>query len=138
MISLTDLKRRIDKNELSPDAALSQSLEAIDAYDKTVGAFVCRRKAPRAASEGPLRGIAVGIKDLIDTSELPTEMGSPIYKEFQPRADRRRAIQLSMDPNGNSMCQRSSNHCQGPIAGRCTGHRALRRGRNGAVGRALC
>ena len=35
----------------------------------------------------PLRGIAVGIKDIIDTAELPTEMGSPIYKANRPRAD---------------------------------------------------
>jgi Asp-tRNA(Asn)/Glu-tRNA(Gln) amidotransferase A subunit family amidase len=29
----------------------------------------------------------VAIKDIIDTSDLPTEMGSPIYKGWQPRAD---------------------------------------------------
>ena len=42
---------------------------------------------PRAQSAGPLRGIAVGIKDIIETSELPTEMGSKIYRGFRPRAD---------------------------------------------------
>jgi Asp-tRNA(Asn)/Glu-tRNA(Gln) amidotransferase A subunit family amidase len=41
----------------------------------------------RPASSGPLRGIAVGIKDIIDTSDFPTEMGSPIYKGWRPRAD---------------------------------------------------
>ncbi len=87
MISLSDLKRRIDKGEISPDAALSQSLHAIEAQEKGIGAFVHRVKDPRAASEGPLRGIAVGIKDIIDTSDLPTEMGSSIYKGWQPRAD---------------------------------------------------
>ena len=44
-------------------------------------------KIPRAQSAGPLRGIAVGIKDIIDTADLPTEMGSPIYRGFRPRAD---------------------------------------------------
>src|SRR5260370_440763 len=87
MISLAELQRRIDSGDLSADAAISQSLEAIDAQDKTIGAFVCRAKTLRAASTGPLRGIAVGIKDIIDTSDLPTEMGSPIYKDLQPRAD---------------------------------------------------
>src|SRR5260370_942091 len=87
MISLAELQRRIDSGDLSADAAISQSLEAIDAQDKTIGAFVCRAKTLRAASTGPLRGIAVGIKDIIDTSDLPTEMGSPIYKDWQPRAD---------------------------------------------------
>ncbi|QWG25618.1 amidase [Bradyrhizobium sediminis] len=87
MISLADLQRRIDANELSPDAAIAQSVEAVDAQDKTIGAFVCRAEDPRVANSGPLRGIAVGIKDIIETSELPTEMGSSIYRGFRPRAD---------------------------------------------------
>ena len=87
MISLSELQRRIDSGELSPDAALARSLAAIDAHEKTIGAFVCRSENPRAAGTGPLRGIAVGIKDIIDTAKLPTEMGSPIYKNHRPRAD---------------------------------------------------
>ncbi|HEY5131072.1 MAG TPA: amidase [Bradyrhizobium sp.] len=87
MISLAELQRRIDSGDLSADAAITQSLEAIEAHDKTIGAFVCRTENVRAASAGPLRGIAVGIKDIIDTSDLPTEMGSPIYRGWRPRAD---------------------------------------------------
>ena len=87
MISLAELQRRIDSGGLSAEAAISQSLEAIDNQEKAIGAFVCRPKSVRAASTGPLRGIAVGIKDIIDTSDLPTEMGSAIYKGWQPRAD---------------------------------------------------
>src|ERR1700716_2852753 len=87
MISLAELQRRIDSGALSPEAAITQSLEAIGAHDKTIGAFVCRAETVRSASAGPLRGIAVAIKDIIDTADLPTEMGSPIYKGWQPRAD---------------------------------------------------
>lgn len=87
MISLADLQRRIDSGELSAEAAIHQSLEAIEAQDKTIGAFVNRAQNVRAASAGPLRGIAVGIKDIIDTADLPTEMGSPIYRGWRPRAD---------------------------------------------------
>jgi Asp-tRNA(Asn)/Glu-tRNA(Gln) amidotransferase A subunit family amidase len=87
MISLAGLQRRIDCGELSPDAAIAQSREAIDAQDKTIGAFVCRLENPRAGGTGPLRGIAVGVKDIIDTSGFPTEMGSSIYRGWQPRAD---------------------------------------------------
>src|SRR5271154_2685863 len=87
MISISDLKRRIDTGELSAEAALSISLEAIDAQERTIGAFACRAEHPHAQNEGPLRGIAVGIKDIIDTCDLPTEMGSPIYRGFRPRAD---------------------------------------------------
>src|ERR1700712_4549045 len=87
MISLAELQRRIDSGDLSADAAIAQSLEAANALDRTIGAFVCRDEGARAAKTGPLRGIAVGIKDIIDTSDFPTEMGSGIYKGWQPRAD---------------------------------------------------
>ena len=87
MISLAELQRRIDAGDLSVDAAIAQSVEATDARDKTIGAFVCRAESVRPANSGPLRGIAVGIKDIIDTADFPTEMGSQIYKGWQPRAD---------------------------------------------------
>jgi Asp-tRNA(Asn)/Glu-tRNA(Gln) amidotransferase A subunit family amidase len=87
MISLADLQRRIASGELSADAAIAQSLEAIGAQDRTIGAFVCRADNVRAASAGPLRGIAVGIKDIMDTSDFPTEMGSPIYRGHRSRGD---------------------------------------------------
>jgi Asp-tRNA(Asn)/Glu-tRNA(Gln) amidotransferase A subunit family amidase len=87
MISLADLQRRIARGELSADAAVAQSVEAIAAGDKVLGAFVCHDPSVTAAKEGPLRGIAVGIKDIIDTADFPTEMGSPIYRGFRPRGD---------------------------------------------------
>ena len=87
MISLADLQRRIESGELSADAALAQSLGAINAQDKTIGAFVCHTDNLRAASSGPLRGIAVGIKDIMDTADFPTEMGSPIYRGHRSRGD---------------------------------------------------
>lgn len=87
MISLADLQRRIEAGEISADAAIAQSVEATNVHDKTIGAFVCLAENPRAQNAGPLRGIAVGIKDIIDTADFPTEMGSPIYRGFRPRAD---------------------------------------------------
>src|SRR6202051_86382 len=87
MISLAELQRRIDSGEFSPDGAIAQSLQAIGAHEKTIGAFACRAESPRAQNAGPLRGIAVGIKDIIDTADMPTEMGSKIYQGWRPRAD---------------------------------------------------
>src|SRR6266851_1857438 len=87
MMSLAELQRRIDSGDLSAGAAIAQSLEAIGAHEKTIGAFVCRSETVRAASAGPLRGIAIGIKDIIDTADFPTQMGSAIYQGWRPRAD---------------------------------------------------
>src|SRR5438876_7758846 len=83
MISLAELQRRIDAGDLSADAAIAQSLEATSAHEKSIGAFVCRDENARAQSAGPLRGI----KDIMDTQDFPTEMGSPIYRGFRPRGD---------------------------------------------------
>jgi Asp-tRNA(Asn)/Glu-tRNA(Gln) amidotransferase A subunit family amidase len=40
-----------------------------------------------AGEHGPLHGIPVGVKDIIDTADLPTEYGSPIYAGHRPGAD---------------------------------------------------
>jgi amidase len=55
---------------LDPDAALAQA-RARDA------------EAPR----GPLHGLPVGVKDVIDTADMPTAYGSPIYEGHRPERD---------------------------------------------------
>jgi len=34
-----------------------------------------------------LQGLPIGVKDVIDTADMPTEYNSPIYRSHQPRAD---------------------------------------------------
>jgi len=36
---------------------------------------------------GPLKGIPVGVKDIIDTADMPTGYGSPLYETFRPARD---------------------------------------------------
>lgn len=43
--------------------------------------------AKRGAALGPLHGVPVAIKDVIDTRDYPTEFGSPIFANRQPSAD---------------------------------------------------
>ncbi|MBV8888872.1 MAG: amidase [Alphaproteobacteria bacterium] len=45
------------------------------------------RAADRAGRPGPLSGLPVGVKDVIDTADMPTEYGSPIYRGNRPFAD---------------------------------------------------
>ena len=45
------------------------------------------RALDRAPARGPLHGLALGVKDVIDTFDMPTQMGSPIYAGYQPVAD---------------------------------------------------
>ncbi|KMO39581.1 amidase [Methylobacterium tarhaniae] len=87
MLSLLDLCARIDAGRLTPEGAVGLAREAIAAREPEVGALVCVDPAPAIPAEGPLAGIAVGVKDIIDTADLPTRMGSPIYEGWRPRAD---------------------------------------------------
>jgi len=41
----------------------------------------------RAPARGPLHGVPIGVKDVLDTFDMPTEMGSPIYRGNRPPAD---------------------------------------------------
>jgi Asp-tRNA(Asn)/Glu-tRNA(Gln) amidotransferase A subunit family amidase len=45
------------------------------------------RAVDRAGRKGLLAGVPVGIKDIIDTVDMPTEYGSPIYRGNRPFAD---------------------------------------------------
>jgi Asp-tRNA(Asn)/Glu-tRNA(Gln) amidotransferase A subunit family amidase len=55
---------------LDPDHALAQA-----------------RAADRAGRPGLLAGLPIGVKDVIDTYDMPTQHGSPIYQGNRPFAD---------------------------------------------------
>ncbi len=65
-------------------------LEAIDARESVVKAFVHfdrERFSRPPAQTGPLAGLPIGVKDIIDTFDMPTECGSPIYRGRVPVSD---------------------------------------------------
>ena len=45
------------------------------------------READRPGRPGLLAGLPIGVKDIIDTVDMPTEHGSPIYRGNRPFAD---------------------------------------------------
>ena len=92
----TELGRLIAARRTSAVEIAQACLDRIDARDKDVQAWeyvdrervlaqarACDRTAPR----GPLHGIPFGVKDVIDTYDMPTQYGSPIYAGHRPRAD---------------------------------------------------
>lgn len=91
MMSAVALRAGLSRGEITVEGAIRQSLEAIDDLDRDIRAFVAlnRAAARREGAErlGPLSGIAIGVKDIIDTADMPTEMGSAIYAGWRPRAD---------------------------------------------------
>src|SRR5215210_4678418 len=41
----------------------------------------------RGTARGPLLGVPYGVKDIIDTADMPTEYGTPIHKGHRPQRD---------------------------------------------------
>src|SRR6266404_8188733 len=60
-----------------------QAWEVVDAE----GALAEARRIDRLRDRPPLCGLPVGVKDLIDTGDLPTAYGSPIHRGHQPEQD---------------------------------------------------
>jgi Asp-tRNA(Asn)/Glu-tRNA(Gln) amidotransferase A subunit family amidase len=82
----------------SPRAFLEECLEDLARWEPAVGAFtwVDAEGARRAADAATARwkvgkplsaidGMPVGVKDTIDTDDMPTQMGSPLYEGYRPR-----------------------------------------------------
>jgi Asp-tRNA(Asn)/Glu-tRNA(Gln) amidotransferase A subunit family amidase len=70
--------------------------DAIEVRDPLLRAFACfdrgvlmesARRLDRGDHDGPLAGVAVAVKDVIDTAQYPTEYGSPIYRGHRPALD---------------------------------------------------
>jgi len=102
LIDLTaiDAGERIANGDLSAEEYTSACLDRIAEVDAEVRAFVHldRDEALRQArvlddrrrngqSLGLLHGIPVGIKDIFDTADYPTECGSPLLKGRRPMRD---------------------------------------------------
>ncbi len=69
---------------MTPDADHYRA--AIAARDGAIGAFL-RLAPPVPHGDGPLAGLPVAVKDLIDTAGLGTEYGSPVFAGHVPARD---------------------------------------------------
>jgi Asp-tRNA(Asn)/Glu-tRNA(Gln) amidotransferase A subunit family amidase len=78
---------RIERGELSALALIASCLERIAAREPEVNAWTFLNQQSAYIEAGPLRGVPIGVKDIFDTFDLPTEYGSPIYRGHRPRAD---------------------------------------------------
>ncbi len=95
-LSAAQAARRIESGETTCEALAAACLERIAARDEAVRAwaFIDRGQAleqARALDRSPrrsrLHGVPFGLKDIIDTADLPTEYNSPIYRGHRPKAD---------------------------------------------------
>lgn len=99
-LTITEAAGFIRAGELTPSELLEQCLARIDRYEERVRAWVyldregAREQAARLTAElkqgncrGPLHGIPVGVKDIIDVFDMPTGCGSKLWANSYARRD---------------------------------------------------
>src|SRR3982750_2850843 len=93
-LTATQIVAPINAGQTTCEAVVRACLEHIEAREPAVQAwqYLDPRQAiaqavalDKSGRRGPLIGVPFGIKDIIDTSDMPTEYGSPIYKGHLPR-----------------------------------------------------
>lgn len=84
-----DTVRMVQAGSAEPQALINESHARAAALEPDLLAFshLSAQSPTATAGKGPLAGIAVGAKDLVDTADMPTTYGSPIYADHQPSED---------------------------------------------------
>ena len=99
-LSATEASGKIRGGAMTSEELVRACLEQIDQVDGEIGAWAhldpdyaleqARARdteRQRGAPQGPLHGIPVGIKDIVDTEDFPTERGTPLHGGRTPSAD---------------------------------------------------
>jgi Asp-tRNA(Asn)/Glu-tRNA(Gln) amidotransferase A subunit family amidase len=99
-LSLTDAAAGIRDGRFSSTELVADCLKRIDVVDRDIEAwaFLDRDYAMQQAqaaddhrkqgkATGPLHGVPIGIKDIFDTGDMPTEFGSKLWAGRTPRKD---------------------------------------------------
>ena len=98
--SIAEISELIRKGRVSPVEVTRECLETIERLNPTLNAFItvtaesALAEAAQAEKEiqagrwrGPLHGIPIGLKDLIDTAGVRTTAASAVHKDRIPTAD---------------------------------------------------
>jgi Asp-tRNA(Asn)/Glu-tRNA(Gln) amidotransferase A subunit family amidase len=95
-LGVSEIVAKIAAGEITCEAVTRDCIERIAAREPVVKAWVNfnpelalaqAHALDREPRRGPLYGVPIGVKDVIDTFDMPTEMGSPIYRGYRPTAD---------------------------------------------------
>jgi amidase len=95
-LGAAEIAAKIAASETTCEAVTRACIERIAAREPAVKAWVNfnpelalaqAHALDREPHRGPLHGVPIGVKDVIDTFDMPTEMGSPVYRGYRPTAD---------------------------------------------------
>ena len=95
-LTAREAARRLAARDITAEQMARACLARIEARESAVGAWIHldpdavlaqARQLDAGPVRGPLHGLPIGIKDLIDTADMPTCYGSPVYAGHRPPAD---------------------------------------------------
>jgi amidase len=95
-LSANEIAQGIAAKKFTAEDVVRDCLARIEAREPVVKAWATidsdyALRQARALDRGPIRGalhgVPIGVKDIIDTADLPTEMGSEIYKGNRSASD---------------------------------------------------
>jgi Asp-tRNA(Asn)/Glu-tRNA(Gln) amidotransferase A subunit family amidase len=95
-LSVRQLAQQVAQRTLSAEAVVRAYIERIGAQEAVVHAWQyfdaaqalgAARRLDAAGASGPLAGVPVGVKDVMDTADMPTTYGSQIYAAHHPATD---------------------------------------------------
>ena len=101
-LTATEAARLVRSGELSSLELVKSCLARIAETDRAIGAWAwldpesalaqaaeCDRLRKAGMATGPLHGVPVGLKDIIDTRDMPTELGTPVHAGRRTDTDAR-------------------------------------------------
>jgi Asp-tRNA(Asn)/Glu-tRNA(Gln) amidotransferase A subunit family amidase len=95
-LSATEIAAGVSDGAFTAEEVTKACLDHIAAREDVVGAWefldpelalAQAREVDAVPEKGVMAGVPVGVKDIIDTHDMPTGMGSPIYDGHRPPAD---------------------------------------------------
>lgn len=91
-LTATEVVRRMRAGSLRTEALIEACLGRIAEREALVRAFAwfdptAARRAAASAPAGALQGLPLGVKDVLDTADMASQYGSPIWAGWRPRAD---------------------------------------------------
>ena len=95
-LTASEIAAAVNAGKTTCEAVTRACIERINARDREVQAWQyfdaeqalnAARALDRSGKKGALAGVPFNVKDIIETHDMPTEYGSPIYRGFRARAD---------------------------------------------------
>ena len=81
---IAELRARVRNGDLKAEELARESLDAIEADDARIGAFLRTTPDHLGSTTGPLAGIPMAVKDVLCTAGVETTAGSKILQGFVP------------------------------------------------------